>query len=285
MSSGFREKLAKRQREVGSLVCVGLDPLLDKMPECFKAWDGTRAQAWAWMTEVIQNTAPYACMFKLQRAHWESLIQGEVAMRDVISYIREKHADIPVFLDCKRGDIGRTQERYRVTHFELDDADGVNFSPYMGKDCMAGLVDPNNLGRALVGLAYTSNPASREVQDVLLADDRPYWQFMAACIAIWAEELGVLENAGLVMAAAYEKRKDSGQIYSDHLRQARNIVGNDMWFLIPGIGTQGGFVRETVKAAFRGYGSIAINSSSGIIFADDPGRAARSLRDEINLAL
>jgi orotidine-5'-phosphate decarboxylase len=167
----------------------------------------------------------------------------------------------------------------------------MNFSPYMGKDCMASLVDESNPGRAIVGLCYTSNPAAREVQDVKLEDGMLYWEFMAKTILSWAEDLGISEDAGLVMAAAFENPKGSGRIYSKHLSRVREIVGEKLWFLIPGIGTQGGFVEETVKASFYGEGSIAINSSSGIIFAssgedyaEKSAYEAKKLRDQIREA-
>ena len=114
---------------------------------------------------------------------------------------------------------------------------------------------------------------------------------MAETILKWAKELGVVADAGLVMAAAYKDPRDPKKIFSFHLSQVRKIVGDQLWFLIPGIGTQGGFVKETVHASFTGPGSIAINSSSGIIFASDGDDYAESaaakaaeLRDQIRAA-
>lgn len=216
------------------------------------------------MREIIDATASTASMFKPQKAHYEAIPDGRKALQAIVDHIHNKYPDIPVFLDCKRGDIARTQERYRIAHFEIDGVDGMNFSPYMGKDCMAQLVDKDFLGRAIVGLCYTSNPSAREVQDITLADGRQYWEFIAERTLGWAEDLGVAGDAGLVMAAAYETQKGSGEVYSRHLYRGREIVGDKMWFLIPGVGTQGGFAEETVKAAYSGAGSIAINSSSGI---------------------
>jgi len=292
----FREMLAKRQQKINSLVCVGLDPLPDKLPDCVarSCTNPIAEKVMFWMRNIVKATAPFASMFKPQRAHWEAMIKGEEALRLLIHYIREKHPDIPVFLDCKRGDIDRTQERYRVAHFDLDGADGVNFSPYMGKSCMAGLVDPNHLGRALVGLCYTSNPSARQIQDLSSYgySGTRLWEIIAQFTLEWAKELGVVENAGLVMAAAYENPKGSGEVYSQHLKRCRALVGDKLWFLIPGIGTQGGFIEETVKAAYAGPGSIAINSSSEIIFAGsgeyyatDAAKKAEELRDAINSAL
>ncbi len=291
MEKGFRQMMKERQEKVGSLVCVGLDPVPEKTPECIKG-----KNLWSRITvhlrEIVDATAHYALIFKPQKAHYEAFPDGQKTLQFIVDHIHNKYPDIPVFLDCKRGDIGRTQERYRNAHFEIDGIDGMNFSPYMGKDCMEWLVDKNNPGRAIVGLCYTSNPSAREVQDVILSDSKAYWEFMAATILKWAEELEVVKNAGLVMAAAYEKPKKSGNVFSDHLTRCRKIVGDKLWFLIPGIGTQGGFIEETVKTAYAGPGSIAINSSSGITqaslgedFAKAAEREAKKLRDQINEAL
>lgn len=290
MSKGFRQMLKERQEKTGSLLCVGLDPLPEKTPECIKG--STWSRIFFHLREIVDATAPFACMFKPQKAHYEAFNGGRKVLQMIVNHIHNKYPDIPVFLDCKRGDIDRTQERYRIAHFEIDGVDGMNFSPYMGKDCMAKLVDKNNPGRAIVGLCYTSNPSAREVQDVILSDGRVYWEFIAEKTLAWAKDLGITENAGLVMAAAYEKVKGSGEIFSQHLTRGRELVGDDLWYLIPGVGTQQGFAEETVKAAHTSMGSIAINSSSGITtksleadFAEAAADEAKKLSGQMNAAL
>ncbi len=294
--NGFRAALAARQEEIDSLVCVGLDPLVEKIPSGLNidlSNPGLLAEGiYDWMRSVVDATVKHASMFKPQIAHWESFLYGTDALRELILYIHQKYPEVPVFLDAKRGDIGRTQQRYQEAVFKLLGADGVNFSPYMGCDCMKGLVSPQYSGKALVGLCYTSNPASRQVQDVMLRNGSLYWEFIAQATLDWARGLKVVKDAGLVMAAAYEFPENSGQAYSRHLSRGREIVGDQLWFLVPGIGTQGGFVEATVKAAYCGWGSIALNSSSGIIFASegtDFARAAaaeaRNLKDQIREAM
>ena len=285
---GFRQKLTERQKKINSLLCVGLDPLPEKIPACVEK-GSTWSRVLFQMREVIDATAEYACMFKPQKAHYEAIPEGQKALQGIVDYIHNKYPDIPVFLDCKRGDIGRTQERYQIAHFEIDRIEGMNFNPYMGKDCMEYLVDKSHFERALVGLCYTSNPSARQVQDVLLDNGMYYWEFIAETTLKWAEELGVVDNAGLVMAAAYEFPEKSGNILSKHLCLCREIVGDKLWFLIPGIGTQGGFIEETIKDSYLGPGTIAINSSSGITFASTDtdyakaaGEEARKLRDQIS---
>ncbi len=290
---GFREKLRLRQESINSVVCVGLDPLPEKLPRCLRR-KLFLSQNWKaiaqWMMDIVDETAPYASMYKPQKAHYEAIKNGDKILRALVAYIHEFYPDIPVFLDCKRGDIGRTQQRYKIAHFELDGVDGMNFSPYMGRSCMEPLFDPAYPGRAIVGLCYTSNPEAREVQDIICADGRQYWEHMAEKICEWAYDVGINENAGLVMAAAYSK--GSGEVFSEHLSLCRKIVRDKLWFLILGVGTQEGFVLETILASFVGWGSIAINSSSAIIFAssDDDyaaaaGQSAKKLYNQCREAL
>jgi orotidine-5'-phosphate decarboxylase len=285
--------LTDRQDAVNSLVCGGLDPLPEKMPTCIDGFKYEWQRIAYWMCRIADAIAPYVSMFKPQRAHYEAITGGELALRRIVRHIQHEHPRIPIFLDCKRGDIGGTQTRYRIAQFELDGVDGMNFAPYMGKDCMSALYDPKHPGRAIVGLCYTSNPAAREIQDIRVETGDFFWEFIAKKIHGWAYTIGVNENAGLVMAAAHEKPTINGEeIFSYHLRRVRELVGNDLWFLIPGIGTQGGFVEETVQTAYVGSGSIAINSSSGIIFASSEedyaeaaGAKAKALRDQIRSAM
>lgn len=281
MVKGFRRKVAERQREKDAFVCVGLDPLPEKIPEHMvngETWIKVLHQ----MIKIIDATAEFACMFKPQSAHYEAIPDGKKALQGIVAYIHNEYPNISVFLDCKRGDIDRTQGRYRVAHLEIDGVDGMNFGGYMGKDCMEFLADrQNHPERAIVGLCYTSNPSAREVQDVILADGRRYWEFIAETILKWAEELGITENAGLVMAAAYEFPKGSSKIYSAHLSRCREIVGDKLWFLISGIGAQGGHVEETINAGFCGHGSMAINSSSGITFKSMGRDYAQAARGEV----
>jgi len=289
--------LAERQITAKTLVCVGLDPLLENLPkplaETYKHnLPGAVAE---WMKNITDATAPLALMFKPQIAHWEAIPDGIEMLRLLIRHIHCAYPTTPVFLDCKRGDIARTQQQYRKACLDRTGADGMNFCPYMGKDTMSALVDKGRLDRALVGLCYTSNPDAREVQDVTARfcnQNMPYWAFIANRTLGWAQDLGVVENAGLVMAAAYENPKGSGNVYSEHLVRCRQIVGDKLWFLIPGVGKQQGHVAETVHTAYTGPGSIAINSSSGITeassgpdYAEAAAGKACELRDQINASL
>lgn len=288
---GFRARLQARQEALNGVLCVGLDPLPEKIP-LHLTTENLTADITNWMKQIVDATAPYATMFKPQKAHYEAFPGGDEVLQELVSYIKEKYPDIVVFLDCKRGDIGRTQERYKVSAFELDGVDGANFSPYMGRECMEFFADQNHTERSIVGLCYTSNSSAREIQNQKLESGEYLWEFIAKRTLAWANDLGITENAGLVMAAAYEEEKGSGKIKTDHLTRCREIVGDKFWFLIPGVGAQGGFAKETVQASFAGFGSIAVNSSSdinfassGFDFAEAAAQKAKELHEELQKGL
>lgn len=274
----FRVRLAKRQEKVRTLLCVGLDPDVNEIPDHIKKdiiflndQEKTR-EVEDWAISIVDATAPFVSMYKPQIAHWEALgMNGLKAMKRVFFHIKNNYPEIPIFLDCKRGDIDNTQEKYRVACFEKYGVDGMNFNPYMGKSCMKALYDEEHPERSLVGLCFTSNPDARQTQNVVLANGDFYWEYIAKCTLKWAEELGpgVLNNAGLVMAAAYSEKNNPEAVRKEHLVICREIVGDKLWFLIPGIGKQGGLMKETIQASFIGYGSIAINESRSVIFASN----------------
>lgn len=296
MAEGFRARLKARQEAANTLLCVGLDPIVENMPPKYRQYgDITLNDENAirrWMIDVVDQTAEYASMFKPQRAHWEAIPKepsgfggnGPEAMRAVIRHVHENYPDIPVFLDCKRGDIDRTQKQYAYAHFELDGVDGMNYNGYMGSGTLKSLVDSRWPGRALVGLGRTSNPEAWPVQDRLLADGRKTWEAAVQDILDWSKEFGVLDNAGVVMGAAHSVSNYPDMISATHLYRARDLVGSDLWFLIPGVGKQGGAVFETVRAAYAGPGTMAISSSSKISESTDPAAEAKATRDEINAA-
>lgn len=287
---GFRQVLAMSQEKKQSLVCAGLDPSKNKIPYIVNGMMRTRPyweRVAKYMIGVVDATAGIVSAFKPQRAHYEAFRLGELALRRIVSHIHDYHPGTPVFLDCKRGDIGSTQGKYRIAHLELDGVDGMNFSPYMGEDTISALYDKKTRYAALVGLCFTSNPKARDIQNVELKNGLLLYEHVAMKILEWAQELGCVEDAGLVVAAAY-KDSETGKIEYGHMERIRAIVGDKLWFLEPGIGAQGGLVEQTVDHSYRGKGSILINSSRGIIeasqdedYAEAAAAKAEELRDRI----
>lgn len=272
---GFIEQLRARWRQADTLVCVGLDPDPAKFPDAFVDDDDA---LFSFCRDIVDATAEFACAFKPQIAYFAARNGGEVALQRVIAHINASFPKIPVILDAKRGDIGSTAEHYATEAFDRFGADAVTLNPYMGRDSAEPFLQRND--RGCVFLCHTSNPGSRDFQELAVADGKggsePLYQRIARTIA---DEWNANGNCALVVGATYP----------EELKVIRRIVG-DMPLLIPGIGAQGGDVEATVGNGKTADGAgLMINSSRGILYASQGGdyaeaaaHAARSLRDEIN---
>jgi orotidine-5'-phosphate decarboxylase len=250
-----------------SLLCVGLDPDLAKLPTGHDQLSFNKA--------IIDATHDVVCCYKPNSAFYEAAgAEGIQALKETCEYIRENYPDIPIILDAKRADIGNTNIGYMQFCYDYLDADAVTLQPYMGGEAIQPFLDREDKG--VVVLCRTSNAGSAEFQD-LQVDKKPLYQVVAQKVA---DEWNKNNNCMLVVGATYP----------DEITKVRSIVGDDMWFLIPGVGAQGGDVEATVTAAANNEkNGFVINSSRGIIFASSDAdfaevarKKAIELKDEIN---
>jgi orotidine-5'-phosphate decarboxylase len=192
--------------------------------------------------------------------------RGLAALRMTMEYLHLHHPDILTICDAKRADIGSTSQAYACAIFDWLGFDAVTLNPYLGSDSLEPFLTRQDKGCII--LCRTSNPGAGEIQD-LQVDGRPLWQVVAERVR---DRWNTNGNCMLVVGATYP----------DELRQVRQIVG-DMPLLVPGIGTQGGEIESTIHAGLDStHKGLIINASRSIIFADDPGKAASTLRDQIN---
>ena len=248
----FIEKLEARVRESKSLLCVGLDPRAQNA-------DDAREQC----ARVIDATHEYAAAFKPNSAFFEAFgADGVRALREVIARVPQ---NIPVILDAKRGDIADTSAAYARAAFETLGAHALTVNPYLGGDSVAPFIADAQHGAFV--LCKTSNAGADEFQ-ALSCDERALYEIVAQRAQIWNTK----NNVGLVVGA------------TDPARLARvRELAPDMWFLVPGIGAQGGDLEATMRAGLRADGmGLLINASRSIASAANPGEAAKKLRDEIN---
>lgn len=268
----FREMLEARWRDADTMVCVGLDPELSKFPASLRALPVHDALL-GFFKPIIDATAPYACAFKPQIAHFAAL-SAESVLVELIAYIRSAHPSVPVILDSKRGDIGSTAGFYAVEAFERYNAHAVTVNPYLGLDGVEPFL--RYADRGVIILCRTSNPSAGDFQD-LVVDGKPLYQHVASRVTQWDSN----RQCALVVGATWPSQ----------LREIRDLV-SDMPLLVPGVGAQGGKASDVVEnaASSDGYG-LMINSSRGIIYAssgDDfaaaAGAAALALRNEIRAA-
>ena len=268
---GFHDKLNASWRRRGSMLCVGLDPDIDRMPEPLR---GRRDAMFEFCRAIVDATADAACAFKPQVAYFAS--QGaEAALEQLCAYIRETFPDHVLVLDAKRGDIGSTAEHYAREAFVRYGADAVTVNPYLGTDSVEPFLRHD--GKGVILLCRTSNRGGDDFQS-LLVDGAPLYTRVAERIANHWSTLG---ECGLVVGATYPAE----------LGTVRDIVG-DLPILVPGVGAQGGDVASTVAAgrSSTGLGLIISSSravlyaSSGDDFADAARRVAESTLDEIRAA-
>jgi orotidine-5'-phosphate decarboxylase len=265
----FIDKLAARWNTADTLLAVGLDPDPTRFPAHLRSRDDA---IFAFCRAIVDATADLVCAFKPQIAYFAAT-RAEDELESLIAHIKAHHADVPVILDAKRGDMGSTSEQYAREVFERYDADAVTLQPYQGVDAIAPyLAYP---GRGAFILCRTSNPGGDALQMLDVGGERLYERVARLASGQWNAN----GQLGLVVGATYPAE----------LARVRAIVG-DMPLLVPGIGAQGGDVQAAVLAGQTGIGTgMVINSSRAILhaghgedFANVARAAAQRTRDEIN---
>ncbi|MEY3137115.1 MAG: orotidine-5-phosphate decarboxylase [Pseudomonadota bacterium] len=266
--NAFHSQLAAASAAAESLVCVGLDPEVERFPAHLRA----RPDAiLAFNRAIIDATADLVCAYKPQIAHYAA-VGAEEQLQDTLRYIRERAPGVPIILDAKRGDIGSTAEKYAREAFERYGADAVTINPYLGRDSAEPFLQYADKG--VVILCRTSNAGSGEFQN-LQVGDRKLYQIIAERVA---GEWNSRGNCLLVVGATYP----------GELADIRARTG-EMTFLVPGVGAQGGDVDEAVRngRAKQGAG-LVINSSRGILYAgsgEDFAAAARRATLDLRAAI
>jgi orotidine-5'-phosphate decarboxylase len=267
--SQFIEQLERAWDVNGSLVCVGLDPEIERFPPQVV---GQPSPIFQFNKAIIDATADLVCAYKPQFAHYAAY-EAEDQLERTIDYIQSTYPGIPVILDSKRGDVGNTAERYAIEAFERYHADAVTVSPYLGGDSMEPFLKHEDKG--VIILCRTSNPGAGDLQDLQVGGRRLF--HVVADLA--ARRWNTRGNCALVVGATYPRE----------LAEVREIVGN-MPLLVPGVGAQGGDVAQAVQSGQTAAGAgLVISSSRGILYAssgEDFVSAARQatlkLRDQIN---
>lgn len=257
-------KLNQRVTTINSLLCVGLDTDVPRIPPSFQT---ASAPQWRFNQHIIKQTHPFTAAYKPNMAFYEAA--GTAGFEDLAATmddLRRQHPSIVTICDAKRADIGSTSEAYARAIFDQLGFDAVTLNPYLGRDALAPFLERTD--KLSIILCRTSNPDAREFQD-LQVEGRPLWEIVADTVASKWNQHG---NCALVVGATVP----------DQLRRVRARIG-EMWVLVPGVGAQGGSVDETLSAGLDVHGrGLLINASRSIIFAEHPDVEAQTLRDQIN---
>ena len=257
MTAGYLEALAARSAAVGSVLCVGIDPMPDALPDGFPAG---LAGVERFARLIVEATAPVAAAMKPNVAFFEAFgSAGLAALERVRAAIP---AGITVIADAKRGDVETTVMRQAVALFDGLGVDAITASPYLGLGALAPFLD--RVGRFTYVLCRTSNRAAGELQDLVVAADpdrgapsEPLHRRVARLVAA----AGLGDRAGLVVGATAPAE----------LAGIRELVPG-LAFLVPGVGAQGGEAADVLAAGHartepaggRPGGGLLVNVSRGI---------------------
>jgi orotidine-5'-phosphate decarboxylase len=263
----FIQKLEAIQQKNNSLLCIGLDTDVSKIPSSIKHHPNPQFE---FNRQIIELTRDIACAYKLNLAFYESA--GKRGYETVHATLECIPKDIITIADGKRGDIGNTAVQYVKSIFSDWKFDAATVNPYMGKDSVEPFIQDEN--HCAIILALTSNPGSKDFQ-YLDVNGRPLYEHVIAHATKW----NVRNNIGLVVGATH----------GSELQRIRTMVP-EMPLLLPGIGTQQGDVESAVRFGCNRTGTLAmINVSRSILYAsygDDFARQARvagkKMRDVFN---
>lgn len=242
----FTAKLEACMRYNRSLLCIGLDPILDRIPDHFLK---EQYPIFAFNKSIIDYTADLVCAYKPQIAHYNAVgAENELLM--TIKYIHKNYAHIPIILDSKRGDIATTASMYAIEAFERYQADAVTVNPYMGDETITPFTNYKQKG--VIILCATSNPGGQLIQS-RLCPDQPLYEIIAElAITRWNQNHNIL----LVIGATHP----------DIISTIRKIAPT-LHVLVPGIGAQGGNLQAVIEAGLNKQGlGLIINASRSILY-------------------
>lgn len=256
-----------------SFLCVGLDTDINKIPSSISGYDDA---VFEFNRQIIDATLPYAVAYKTNLAFYEAMgIKGMESLYKTVEYIRNKREPLFIIADAKRGDIGNTSGMYAYAYFKEMDFDAVTVSPYMGYDTVKPFLYYK--GKWTVLLALTSNESAADFQYFENKAGKRLYEEVLEKAAEWGNEDNMMFVTGATKAG--------------ELQNIRKIVPGH-FLLVPGVGAQGGNLREVAKYGMNEKCGIIVNASRSVIyashgsgFAQKAGESAKVLQSEMESIL
>lgn len=244
-----RTELFEQIKNKRSFLCVGLDTDIKKIPQHLLE---TSDPVFSFNKEIIDATAEFAVAYKPNLAFYESLgSKGIESLEKTVMYVKSKHPRIFLIADAKRGDIGNTSNLYARAFFEKQKYDAVTVAPYMGEDSVKPFMTYKD--KWVILLALTSNKGAYDFQFLTNSDNGD---------ALFESVLKTSQNWGSVENLMYVV----GATKAEKLKEVREIVP-DHFLLVPGVGAQGGSLKEVAQNGMNSSCGLLVNSSRGIIYA------------------
>lgn len=244
-----KEELSGNIKRKGSFLCVGLDSDLKKIPALLSKEEDP---VFSFNKEIVDATADYCVAYKPNFAFYESRgCEGLKSLEKTVDYIRTRYPDQFLIADAKRGDIGNTSELYAREVFEYFDFDAVTVAPYMGEDSVSPFFAYKD--KWVILLVLTSNRGSSDFQFSRDESGEYLFQKVLKHSKNWGNDRNMMYVVG---ATQTEMLSDIRKIVPDH------------FLLVPGIGIQGGSLKEVAEKGINKDCGLLVNSSRKIIFAD-----------------
>lgn len=246
-----KEDLISQIKRKKSFLCIGLDTDINKIPKFLLDTDDP---IFEFNKKIIDATNSYCVAYKPNIAFYESLgLNGWKALEKTINYINSYYPEIFTIADAKRGDIGNTSSMYAKAYFETLNFDSITINPYMGKDSVEPFLEYQN--KHTIILALTSNVGAFDFQTKNIADNsKKLYEEVIRTSTNW-------KNSNQLMYVV-------GATKASYLKEIRNIVPNN-FLLIPGVGAQGGDLKEVCDNGLNNEVGLLINSSRSIIYASN----------------
>ncbi len=245
-----------------SFLCIGLDTDLSKIPQHILACEDP---IFEFNKAIIDATADHIVAVKPNLAFYE--VHGAAgwnSLSKTLKYIHKKYPELFLIADAKRGDITSTAKMYARTFFQSLDCDSITISPYMGKDSVAPFLEYSN--KWVILLALTSNDSFSDFQ---MIESKESGKRLFEEVIEKSSQWGTPDNIMYVVGAT------RAELFSD-IRK----VAPDHFLLVPGVGEQGGSLKEVAKYGLNSKCGLLVNSSRGIIYADSTERFADAAKQK-----
>jgi len=264
-----KQQLIEQIQQKKSFLCVGLDTDINKIPQHLLDADDP---VFEFNKQIIDKTAAYAVAYKPNTAFYEVYgAKGWQSLEKTIQYIKANHPGIFIIADAKRGDIGNTSANYAKAFFNTLKADALTVAPYMGKDSVEPFLGFED--KWVILLALTSNKGSQDFQYLNIGSQTLYKQVLQTATT-WASS----DKMMFVVGATHP----------EELGEIRKMLP-DYFFLVPGVGAQGGDLQAVAKHGLNKECGLLVNSSRGIIyastgldFADRAAEEAQKLQEQMS---
>jgi len=255
-----RQELIGIIRKKKSFLCVGLDTEINKIPPHLLREEDP---VFEFNRQIIDATIDFAVAYKPNLAFYESSgLKGWISLEKTISYLHMKKDRVFLIADAKRGDIGNTSQQYAKAFFEILDVDAITVAPYMGSDSVQPFLNYPN--KWIILLALTSNKGAADFQYLKTGDNYLFEQVLKT-----SSQWGTTENMMYVVGATQAQQ----------LETIRKIIP-DHFLLVPGVGAQGGSLKEVARYGMTKDIGLLVNASRSIIFASSKEDFAEKAREE-----